>query len=620
MTFSYTSAFWDWDQWQLELDWLALRGVNLPLAWVGQERHLVDTFRGLNLTDEDILSYFSGPAFQAWHRFGNIRGSWGGQIPESFFDNQYNLQKLIVQRMVDLGMKPVLPAFTGFVPDGFWNTFPDAKLVNGSQWEKFPSKYTNVTFLSPDDELFSQIQTDFMQRQIAAYGNVTNIWTLDQYNENDPFSGDLDYLGNVTYHTWQSMKAADPQAVWMMQGWLFYSSKDFWTEDRIKAYLGGVQNDEDMLILDLFSESQPQWQRTKSYYGKPWIWCQLHNYGGNMGLYGQVENVTVNAINALAESESLVGFGLTPEAQEGNEIMYDLLLDQAWSKTAIDTEIYFHDWVTTRYSSKAVSCPPTSLYEAWDILRTSAYNNTNLTATSVTKSILELEPKISGMLGRVGHHPTVLTYDSSFVEQAWKAMAAAGAEQPHLWTDAAYQYDLVDVTRQVLSNKFMAAYTTLVTTYNQTNETNPQSMNNAATEMRGLLTDLDMVLSTNKHFSLSTWIDSARAMANSTNEVEYFEYNARNQITLWGPDGEISDYASKSWGGLVSGYYLPRWNIFSQYLTSVPLKNYNATALHQQLLAFELAWQEQKSDESNKYEETNKNLEQTVQTLLVKWL
>ena len=49
------------------------------------------------------------------------------------------------------------------------------------------------------------------------------------------------------------------------------SSIDFWTAERVEAYLGGV-DDSDMIVLDLFSESEPQWQRTNSYYGKPWIW------------------------------------------------------------------------------------------------------------------------------------------------------------------------------------------------------------------------------------------------------------------------------------------------------------------------------------------------------------
>lgn len=41
-----------------------------------------------------------------------------------------------------------------------------------------------------------------------------------------------------------------------------------------------------------------------------------------------------------------------------------------------------------------------------------------------------------------------------------------------------------------------------------------------------------------------------------------FEYNARNQITLWGPNGEIMDYANKQWSGVVSNFFLPRWTYF----------------------------------------------------------
>ena len=35
----------------------------------------------------------------------------------------------------------------------------------------------------------------------------------------------------------------------------------------------------------------------------------------------------------------------------------------------------------------------------------------------------------------------------------------------------------------------------------------------------------------------------------STTLKDHVEFNARNQITLWGPNGEINDYARKEWGG-----------------------------------------------------------------------
>ena len=36
-TYSYSMAFWDWERWQQEIDWMALHGINLPLAIVGEE-------------------------------------------------------------------------------------------------------------------------------------------------------------------------------------------------------------------------------------------------------------------------------------------------------------------------------------------------------------------------------------------------------------------------------------------------------------------------------------------------------------------------------------------------------------------------------------------------------
>lgn len=275
---------------------LALHGVNLPLAWVGQEKILIDVFQEIGLTDAEIASFLSGPAFQAWNRFGNIQGSWGGSdLPRSWIEQQFDLQK-ILPRMTELGMTPVLPSFTGFLPLNTARGLPHAHIVRGSQWAGFPLQYSNDSFLEPFDDNFAKLQSSFLSNQRAAYGNVSHIYTLDQYNENSPYSGDLDYLRNVTLNTWKSLKQADPDAIWMMQGWLFYAQSAFWTEERIEAFLSGVE-DNDMLILDLFSEFAPQWRRTRSYYGKPWIWCQVHDYGGNMGLYGQLTNIALNATN-----------------------------------------------------------------------------------------------------------------------------------------------------------------------------------------------------------------------------------------------------------------------------------------------------------------------------------
>ena len=47
-----------------------------------------------------------------------------------------------------------------------------------------------------------------------------------------------------------------------------------------------------MIVLDLFAEVHPIWRETESFYGQPFIWCMLHNFGGNHGLYGTVQRIT----------------------------------------------------------------------------------------------------------------------------------------------------------------------------------------------------------------------------------------------------------------------------------------------------------------------------------------
>ncbi|KAI0363471.1 alpha-N-acetylglucosaminidase [Pilatotrama ljubarskyi] len=592
VTFDYTAAFWDFDQWELELDWLALRGVNLPLAWVGYEHTLIEALREVGLTDADLADFLSGPAFQAWNRFGNIQGSWGGDLPMAWVDDQFALQKRILERMVELGMTPVLPAFTGFVPRALAKLYPNASIVTGSQWAGFDAAHTNDSFLDPFDPLYAALQKSFITKQQAAYGpNVSHVYTLDQYNENDPFSGDPAYLRNVTAGTFASLRAADPDATWLMQGWLFYASSAFWTDERIEAYLGGVPGNDSMIVLDLFSEVHPQWNRTRSYYGKQWVWCELHDFGGNMGFEGNLGELTNGPIAALnSPGSSMKGMGLTMEGQEGNELVYDVVLDQAWSATPLNISSYVDGWASRRYPVKPL---PQAAVDAWRILSTTVYNNTDPTTQASIKSIYEVVPALTRGAQVPGQfQPTIPPYGTnSTILPALRLLLKAKDEQPALAAVPEFAYDVVDVARQLLSNRFLEHYVAFVGTYNTSTTT--EAVQAAGQPLLALLSDLDELLYTNEHFLLSTWIADARKWAhNDTAYGAYLEYNARNQITLWGPDGQINDYASKAWAGLVGTYYKKRWEVFVDYLAETKRTGeaYNDTAVASTMLEIGKKW------------------------------
>ena len=63
-TFSYSMAFWDWNRWEKEIDWMALHGVNLPLAIVGEECVWRKMLLRLGYNEEEIGKFIAGPAFR----------------------------------------------------------------------------------------------------------------------------------------------------------------------------------------------------------------------------------------------------------------------------------------------------------------------------------------------------------------------------------------------------------------------------------------------------------------------------------------------------------------------------------------------------------------------------
>ena len=114
-TFSYTMAFWDWERWEQEIDWMALHGINLPLAMVGIDVVWYNMLEKLGYSKDEINEFIAGPAFQGWWLMNNLEG-WGGPNPDNWYKQRETLQKQILKRMREYGIHPVLPGYSGMVP------------------------------------------------------------------------------------------------------------------------------------------------------------------------------------------------------------------------------------------------------------------------------------------------------------------------------------------------------------------------------------------------------------------------------------------------------------------------------------------------------------------------
>ena len=84
-TVSYTAAYWDWERWQREIDYMAMNSINTPLATVGLEVVWYNTLLKYGFTDEEARSFLAAPGHAAWQWMQNLQ-SYGGPLPKSWID------------------------------------------------------------------------------------------------------------------------------------------------------------------------------------------------------------------------------------------------------------------------------------------------------------------------------------------------------------------------------------------------------------------------------------------------------------------------------------------------------------------------------------------------------
>ena len=111
-------AFWGWEEYEAFLDWGAMNGINLMLDVLGQEEVQRRTLREFGYTDQEIKEYITGPGYYAWLYMANMQ-SFGGPIPDSWFEQRTELARKVHDRMSIFGIEPVLLGYAGQVPSDF---------------------------------------------------------------------------------------------------------------------------------------------------------------------------------------------------------------------------------------------------------------------------------------------------------------------------------------------------------------------------------------------------------------------------------------------------------------------------------------------------------------------
>ena len=530
-TFGYTMPWWKWAEWERFIDWMALQGINLPLAITGQEAVWQEVWREQGLTDEEIRAYFTGPAHLPWHRMCNIDGV-DGPLPQGWIDGQLELQKKILGRERELGMRPVLPAFAGHVPRRLKEIHPESRITPVARWCGFPEE-NRCFYLSPEDSLFSVIESAYIRTQTRLMGS-DHIYGVDLFNEVPPPSWAPDTLAAIGRETFNALKKADKDAQWLQMGWLFYNDRRHWTPERVKAYLEAVPQGK-VTILDYYTENIPVWESTEKFYGQPFIFCYLGNFGGNTRLAGPFHKESRRISEGLAAGAD--GIGCTLEGFGINRWFYEYVLGRAWSSCPQDDE-----WLARLDRRKR------SPEGFWKEMADSIYVRGSFSEGALVCS----RPCLEGY-----HHWTVIhntPYDNSTLERLWQRLK----EKPD-----ACSSDVIAIGCQVLGNRFAVLRDSFADAYRQGER---KQAANLASEMQTLLSQLDSLADLDPQLRMSRWLEQAQAWAATPDEEAYYRRNAWHILTTWGIGPGLNDYASRLWSGLIRAYYAPRWKMFTDYV------------------------------------------------------
>ena len=530
-TFGYTMPWWKWEDWERFIDWMALQGINMPLAFTGQDAVWQELWRRQGLDDVHIRSWFTGPAHLPWHRMCNIDGV-DSPLPQGWIDSQERLQKRILKRERELGMRPVLPAFNGHVPAAIKEKYPGAQITRIKGWGGFPEE-NMPWFLSPQDSLFGALQREFLSIQERKYG-TGHIYGFDLFNEVDPPSWDPETLAVISRKAYGSISACDTLARWLQMGWMFWYDRKHWSRECIEAYLKAVPQGR-VTILDYYTENVPVWTRTDSFCGQPFIFCYLGNFGGNTRLAGPFRKESARISDALGQGGA-AGIGCTLEGFGINRWMYEYVLSRAWEGTAGDDK-----WLAALDRRRG------SPEGFWRHMADSIY----LRGSFSEGALVCGRPCMAG-----SHDWRVLShtpYAHSTLERTWTRLLENPQESP------AWRFDAVAIGCQVLGNHFADLRNKFAKAFE---DGDAAAAERIADDMRSLLDDIDALASCEPSFRMDKWLADAQEMGSGGAEKRYYRHNAWHLLTTWGYSRNLGDYASRLWSGLISAYYARRWDMF----------------------------------------------------------
>ena len=578
---SYTMAFFGEEEWQKELDYYALQGVNVFLDITAIEEVWRRFLLKLGYPLEKAIAFLPGPAYYAWFCMANLYGT-GAPLHPNYFKRRTDLARRNHLFMRKMGMKPVLQGYSGMVPPDIKKYAPDAAIIPQGLW----NGAERPAMLRTDTASYLRIAELFYESQREVYGDISPYFATDPFHEGGK-SGRLN-IRNVGRYLLDGMLKNRKDSVWIIQSW---------GENPSRQLLEGVADrKEHTLILDLYAEKRPRWESFlgNEFMNSPWVFCMLNNFGGRMGLHGHLATIATEIARAAGKAKHMAGIGVTPEATHSNPIIFDLFFEAAWTDKDKLEPVELQKWLFA-YAERRYSKCSDNMLEAMKLLNDTVYNpKLNEHGEGAPESVINARPALKVKSPSTWGNG-IVAYDKKTFENAVKLFLG---EYDACKNSEGYRFDAVDLLKQLLANTAQEYQKNMARAYGEKDLIGFMKWSD---KFLSLGSFTDELLSAESEFMLGGWLKKAKTLAEPFDDFtrKIFEFNARAQITTWGgsrqiaEDGKLRDYSNKQWSGLTRDFYLKRWESWIRVMTG-HLKGQNVP--EPDFFDFEINWVWQNND------------------------
>jgi Alpha-N-acetylglucosaminidase (NAGLU) tim-barrel domain/Alpha-N-acetylglucosaminidase (NAGLU) C-terminal domain/Alpha-N-acetylglucosaminidase (NAGLU) N-terminal domain len=566
----YTGPYWSWEQWEKQIDVLALHGINEVLVYLGAEAVYQHTFLKFGFSQKELQEWLPTPAHQPWWVLENLSGWVGPSTPQHVIDARLRLAQRITARLRELGMCPVLPGYYGMVPDGFAVRNAAAHVIPQGNWLGLK----RPDWLDPTCEIFSKIASEYYRVQQELLGRSI-MFKMDPLHEGgDP--------GNVNFRSAATaieagLQRSHPGAIWAVLGWQMNPRREL---------LDGIRDKSRVLILDgqadrfAYEDREQQWENTPYAFGTIWNFGGRTTMGANAGVWNE------RYFRQLTNPNSkLNGIAVMPEASCNNPAAFAFFTELPWRSKPVDLSNWFADWSKYRYGRQDAQAE-----QAWKTLGATAYAMESGKWSEAHDNLFSARPELTAQ-SACSWAPKEPRYDLAAYSMALQPLLGVSNS---LRNSSAYRYDLVDVARQTLANTSRTLLPRIDAAYQARDLERFRAL---TLEWLEKIEQLNLLAATEPSLLIGKWIGSARAAAAHGDEQAQLEFDACSLLLEWGPessrDSGVHDYANREWNGLLE-HYRDRWAAYFSALDSTLESGEPAKPID--WFAMDVAWSKRKKN------------------------